>query len=667
MELLLIGLGILLGGGALALVVSRAHRWSHAVGLISAVLGSLLALVPAVQTIGSGLTSARLDLPWRVPYGSFSLELDPLSAWFCVPILGLSALAAVYAGEYLLPYIGRKALGPLWFFYNVLVASMVLVVIARNGVLFLVAWEVMALSSYFLVVFEHEQERVREAGRTYLIASHLGTAFLLAFFVLLGREAGTLEFAQNRAWIGQSGGFAPGAAGVLFVLAVIGFGAKAGFMPLHVWLPEAHPAAPSHVSAVMSGVMIKTGIYGLVRALTFLGTPPQWWGWVLVAIGVASGVLGVLFALAQHNIKRLLAYSSVENIGIIVLGLGTGLLGIALDEPSVAILGFAGGLIHVLNHAVFKGLLFLGAGAVIHGTGTGQFDRQGGLLKRMPITGVTFLVGAVAISGLPPLNGFVSEFLIFLGAFEEELFSGPLGAAPALAIIGSLALIGGLAAACFTKALGVVFLGEPRTEAARQAHAAGMWMRLPMLALAALCFLIALGAVPIVATLVPVVSSISALPRGGIAAQFAEAANPLVSVVGVTAAVLIAGVVLSAVRKALLGAREVGASPTWDCGFAQPTVRMQYTASSFAQPLTDFFAPFLRTHKELVPPRGLFPTHASLHTQTPDVSMERFYIPVFRYIGRTLAKLSWIQHGRVNLYVLYIAATIVVLLVWYVL
>jgi len=282
-----------------------------------------------------------------------------------------------------------------------------LVVVARNGVLFLMSWELMSLASFFLVTLEDEKESVRRAGWIYLIAMHLGTAFLLAMFLLLGQNAASLDFER------LSTAAAP--SGVFFLLAVIGFGTKAGFIPMHVWLPEAHPAAPSHVSAVMSGVMIKTGIYGLLRILTLLGPPAAWWGWTLVAIGIVSGILGVLYALAQHDLKRLLAYHSVENIGIIALGLGIGVLGISYSNPMMAALGFTGGLLHVVNHALFKSLLFLGAGSVLHATGTGELDRLGGLLKRMPVTGTTFLIGAVAISGLPPLNGFVSEFLIYLG------------------------------------------------------------------------------------------------------------------------------------------------------------------------------------------------------------------------------------------------------------
>ena len=308
---------------------------------------------------------------------------------------------------------GRKNLGAYWFFFNGLAASMAMVAVAANGVLFLICWEVMALCSFFLVTFESEEESVQRAGWTYLVATHIGTAFLLVLFLMLGRQAGggSLDFDTFLAARGHMGA----AADVLFLLALVGFGAKAGFVPFHIWLPEAHPAAPSPVSAVMSGVMLKTGIYGILRTLTFLGAPHLWWGWLLIATGLVSGIFGVLMALAQHDLKRLLAYHSVENIGIIALGLGLGVLGVAWRLPALAVLGFAGGLLHVVNHALFKGLLFMGAGSVQHATGTREIDLLGGLIKRMPWTGRTFLIGAVAICGLPPLNGFVSELLIYTG------------------------------------------------------------------------------------------------------------------------------------------------------------------------------------------------------------------------------------------------------------
>jgi formate hydrogenlyase subunit 3/multisubunit Na+/H+ antiporter MnhD subunit len=662
-------MAILLLGAMAVLLLSRPDRNVSWLGAGAVVIASVLGCVPVIQVLSGGSIEA-VRVPWPVPFGEFFIELDPLAAWFLFPTLLLSALSAIYGVGYLRVWQGRRSLGPVWFFYCVLVLGMMLVLLARNAVLFLIAWELMALASFFLVTFEHERESVREAGWIYFVATHLGTAFLLAFFLLLGRDTGSMDFTV---WA-EKGVQAQGLASILFLLAVIGFGTKAGFMPLHVWLPEAHPAAPSHVSALMSGVMIKTGIYGLLRALTFLGTPayagvtagrpPLWWGWMLIGIGLTSGVFGVLFALAQHDLKRLLAYHSVENIGIITLGLGAGLLGVSTGSPVLIVLGFGGGLLHVVNHALFKGLLFLGAGAVLHGAGTREIDHLGGLLKRMPWTAATFLIGAVAISGLPPLNGFVSEFLIFLGAFKGGVSAGVAIAVPLFALVAGLALIGGLAAACFTKAFGIVFLGEPRSEHVSHAHEADWTMRLPMLALAAGCVLIGLFAPVVVGSLEMVLKSVTKLQPVVVTESLAAATSPLTWIMLGAVAFLALLTALVLLRRGLLARRRVEADITWGCGYAQPTSRMQYTASSFAQPLTDLFGPLLGTKKKITPPRGLFPAEAVLKTVTPDISHEEMYRPVFGRISEWLFHLRWLQHGKVQLYVLYIAVTLVVLLVW---
>ena len=654
MDLLLLAVAVLVGSGVVALVVTDT-RWVSRLGATGVVAGAAIGIIPALRVL-AGAPTESLRVGWQVPYGAFFVEVDALSAFFLVPILSLSALAAVYGAEYLRAYRAQRPLGPAWFFFNLLVASMVLVVVARNAVLFLIAWEVMALASFFLVTFEDEQPSVRDAGWIYLVATHLGTAFLLALFVLLGRASGTLDFD------GLSG--TPTSVGLLFLLAVIGFGTKAGFVPFHVWLPEAHPAAPSHVSAVMSGVMIKTGIYGLLRVLTFLGPPPAWWGWLLCGVGVTSGVFGVLFALAQHDLKRLLAYHSVENIGIIALGLGVGELGLSAGSAPVAVLGFAGALLHVLNHAIFKGLLFLGAGAVAQATGTREIDHLGGLLKRMPWTGNAFLVGAVAIAGLPPLNGFVSEFLVYFGAFQGVVVGDATGAVPFLGVIAGLALIGGLAAACFTKAFGIVFLGEPRSTHAAHAHEPGRAMRLPMLLLAAGCVAIGCLAPLVVRGLVPVVERVSGMPSEMVRGVVASATGPLSFVGSAAVGLFVLIALVAGVRQRLLSGRRVKESCTWDCGYARPSPRMQYTASSFAQPLTELFGVFLRSRRHLVPPEGFFPQSASFTTETPDVCAQRLYAPIFTAIGRGLSALRWLQHGQVHLYILYIALTLLVLLVW---
>lgn len=359
MELVLLAVSIILLSGIVALVL---HRFSLAASVVSVtgiIIGCLVGLVSSLAALIGGVEDS-IHWSWSVPGGNFFVGLDPLSEVFLFVIFGISIPVCLYGGAYLWHDRGKYDLSVVWFFTSILIASMIMVVIAQNAVVFLVAWEIMSLSSFFLVMLDGKKSKVQGAGWIYLVAAHFGTSFLIVFFILLGRN-GSFDFEQ----------LTPGVhTGLLFILGVIGFGTKAGFVPLHVWLPEAHPAAPSHISALMSGVMIKMGIYGILRSLTFLGPPQEWWGWLLLGIGLISGILGVLFAIAQHDLKRLLAYHSVENIGIISIGLGIGLLGLSFKAPLIAVLGFGGGLLHVVNHSLFKGLLFLGAGAVGQRTGT---------------------------------------------------------------------------------------------------------------------------------------------------------------------------------------------------------------------------------------------------------------------------------------------------------
>jgi hydrogenase-4 component B len=655
-----VGIVLLVCGAGASLVLGKSPIAASVVACACAVAGCVAASVNAVEVLLAG-QPVRATVPWQVPLGNATLGLDALSAVFVLPISLVVALAAIYGIQYLQGSRGPTSAGASWFFFNLLAAAMLMVVAARNGLLFLVCWEGMSLASFFLVISQHDREAARRAGWIYLVAMHLGTACLLVLFLLLGRDSGSLDFDRFSA--------EPAWAGVLFVLAVVGFGTKAGFVPVHVWLPEAHPAAPSHVSAVMSGVMIKTGIYGLLRTLSMLGDMPAWWGWTLVAVGVSSGILGVLFALAQHDLKRLLAYHSVENIGIIAVGLGVGMLGVSYRAPAMALLGFLGAILHVINHAMFKSLLFLGAGAVQHCTGTRDMDRLGGLLKRMPFTGTTFLVGACAISGLPPLNGFVSELLIYLGALagvtDGNRSAGVAWALLCVSVFGGLALIGGLAAACFTKAFGGVFLGEPRSEEARRGHEVGWAMRMAMIVLAASCLAVALTAPLWPVLLRPAAVSIAPSFLGVIPdATITNATLPLAVLCGASWALLAIAGGLAWARKRLLANRNVQTAPTWDCGYAAPTARMQYTASSFASPLVTLFRILLRPRVELRPPEGLFPARASYKSHTADVFHDWFYRPMFVGVAWAASKLRWLQQGRIQLYVLYIALTILVLLIW---
>jgi hydrogenase-4 component B len=643
--------------GLVSAVLARAPRTAHAVGAAGTCVASVAGLAAVIAALVAG-DSPSLTLPWNAAIGaSFSIAFDPLTGFFLLPIYGLSAVCAVFGFGYLAPAHHGRRIGAHWLFYALLVSSMAIVVLSRNAVLFLVAWEVMSLSSWLLVTFEHEREETRQAGITYLVATQIGTAFLLVMFLVLGGSgSSSLDFAN----LGASGA----TASAVFLLALIGFGTKAGIVPLHVWLPEAHPAAPSHVSALMSGVMIKTGIYGIVRVLSFLGAPPAWWGWTLVCIGAVSGIMGVLFALAQHDIKRLLAYHSVENIGIICLGLGVGLLGMSFGSPAVAFLGFAGGLLHVVNHALFKGLLFLGAGSASHAAGTREIDRLGGLQRRMPLTGAAFLVGAAAICGLPPLNGFVSELLVFLGAFNAAAAGPAAPAAAAGIVVAALALIGGLAVACFTKAFGISFLGEPRTPAAAAANEAGASMTVPLLVLAAGCAGIGVLGPRAVTLLAPLAGAVAGVdPAAG--AAFLEGTKAGFAQVTITAGVLASLVIgLAILRAALLSRRTVRSAGTWDCGYTRPDARMQYTSSSFAQPLVGMFRFPLATRRHWTPITDHFPARAEFSSHTPDLFADGVFRPVFAGIGAVLSRLRWLQHGRLQLYVLYVAATLLVLLVW---
>jgi len=653
---------ILILSGLFSLALGKSYSRSTAFGAGGTVLACAIGLYPAVTCLLSGRILS-VHCPWNLPFGSFYVEADPLSALFLLPILVVSALSAIYGSRYMEAEKDTGAIGPHWFFFNLLVAGMIMVVLSKNGLLFLISWEVMSLAPFFLVIFDDHKKSTRNAAWTYLVAAHLGGVFLVVLFVLMGINAGTMDFCH---FVTSSSVISANiSANLLFLLAVIGFGAKAGFIPLHVWLPEAHPAAPSHVSALMSGVMIKMGIYGLLRMITLLGPPPVWWGYLMIGIGLTSGILGVLFALAQHDLKRLLAYHSVENIGIIALGIGVGLVGLSTGSTLLAVLGFAGGLLHVINHSLFKGLLFLGAGSVLHSTHTMEIDHLGGLMKKMPWTGALFLTGAVAICVLPPLNGFVSEFLIYFGSFKGmTTMTSSVPAGALICAIAGLAMIGGLASACFTKAFGIIFLGEPRSEHAENVHESSRIMWIPMLVMAALCVLIGLSGPWVVAAMALAVKTAGSFPSHVVEDMLTRALDPMTLIVYIAFAFLLLTVLILIVRKLLLPFNKISRICTWGCGFSAPSPRMQYTSSSFAQPLTKIFSVFLMTRTKVIAPEGLFPTEASFSTDTPDIFRRFFYKPVFSLVARLLSFLQWLQHGRVQLYILYIVVTVFIIFIW---
>jgi hydrogenase-4 component B len=655
-SLVLVGIVIAASSGLPGLLWKRTSMMGHWLTTVLAVLGAGLGLA------GIGWFWARGDgqpivLPWSIPGAEFHVAVDGLSAIFLAPIFLISLLGNVYGLGYWKqtehPHTGQK----LRLFYGTLTGGMALLVIARNSILFLFGWEIMALSAFFLVTTEDHKKEIREAGWIYLVATHVATLSLFALFALLGAVSGSFTLAPL-----NPEAVTPSMAAAIVVLALVGFGLKAGIMPLHVWLPSAHAAAPSHVSALMSGVLIKMGIYGLVRVTSLLPNLPLEWGGVVLALGVVSGVLGVVFAISQHDLKRLLAYHSIENIGIIVMGLGLALIGRSVGRADWVILGLSGALLHVWNHALFKALLFLSAGSVIHATHTREIDHLGGLAKTMPRTSLCFLVGAVAICGLPPLNGFVSEFLIYLGLFgtlgseEDHAFAAAAFAAPALALIGALAV------ACFVKVYGAVFLGTARSEHDAHAQESPPSMLGPMSVLVACCFLIGLAPLLLAPILGDGIAAWAPNLKDGGPRLATLAPLDWITVMGL---LLIAVLFLGSLLLGMLLRRNgVEMGSTWGCGYAAPTPRMQYTSSSFAQMLVGLFAWVLRprTHK----PRDLplFPQKTDFHSEVPDTVLDEAVLPAFRFGAWLFSWFRVFQQGSIQTYLLYIFVALIALLLW---
>ncbi|MCX5685132.1 MAG: hydrogenase 4 subunit B, partial [Planctomycetota bacterium] len=595
------------GGAGGGLLFQRHERTAGLFCFGTAALAALSGLGAAllVLMVGPAAPAPHFELfPGPLPHVRLAVRLDPLGAFFLLLVSLLVMAIATYSLGYARGYFGRKNVGALGAHFNVLVLATTLVVTADTIWLFLFAWELMALAAYCLVSFEHEKAETRQAGVLYYIMSHLDAVCLILGFLLLYEAAGDFGFASLHDIGAQMD---PGKRGAAVLLFLLGFGIKAGVVPLHIWLPAAHPVAPSNVSAFMSGVLIKTGIYGFVRVtFDFLGAPPLWWGVTVLSVGTVSAVLGVLYALMEHDLKRLLAYHSIENIGIILMGLGAALMFLHTGHPLLATLALVAGLYHTINHAVFKGLLFLGAGAVLHATHTRNMEEMGGLIRRMPQTAFLFLIGAVAISALPPLNGFVSEWLTY-----QALLQG-FGTTDHLVRLifplsgAMLALTGALAAACFVKAFGITFLAQPRSAHAAQAREAAPTMLLGMALLAAACLGLGLFPAQAVRLLDPLTQQLTAQRIGGQLGAADGLVLTALTTQGGTVSTLglaLTGLCLLPIPVALawvFGRRtKVSIGPTWDCGQRSLTPRMEYTATGFSKPLRMVFKALFRPHREV--------------------------------------------------------------------
>ena len=654
--------------GALTALIFPRGFLSRGFPALGAILGSGAGLILGVTHLASGQL-IQLSNQVFLPLTGFALRLDGLGAFFLIVIGLVGASASIYGFGYSAAYEGRYSLRTLGFMLNVLLLSLSLQVLADNALTFLIFWETMSLSAYWLVLTESDQPGTVRAGIWYIAMTHAGFAALVEMFFLLSGGELTTSFESMRT---GSAALAPLTRDAIFLLALLGFGSKAGIVPLHVWLPMAHPVAPSHVSALMSGVVIKIGIYGIVRvALDLLGGGPVWWGGVVLGVGAVSALLGVLYALMEHDLKRLLAYHSVENIGIILIGIGAGLIFHSYGLMTLAMLGFIGGLYHTINHASFKGLLFLGAGSVLHATHTRNMEEMGGLIKSMPYTAFFFLVGSAAISALPPLNGFASEWIVFQALLGGFNIPTPEVALLMPVAVGMLALTSGLAAACFVKAFGVTFLALPRSHEAEHAHESPLSMRIGMGFLVLACIGLGLASFVVVPTLGGVLNGLGGLPDTRAVftlnllvrtpAAFGQMSPTLVML-----GLLILLALIPLLMRIFRANRNLRVSDSWGCGRVGQTPRMEYTATSFAEPLRRVFSELYRPTKEVTidfhPDSKYFVQSIEYKTEITPLFERWLFDPFLGLMRFTARQVRKMQAGSLHLYLAYVMAILILLL-----
>ncbi len=663
---LLLAIGFLIGAGVLALVAYANARLSRILAFSFTFIGCVFGLIAGAATL-LGTTIPPIVLGSMPGLGSLVLSLDPLSAFFAILISIAGAAVSIYSFGYMDEYEKKGYSSALFgFLFSLFLLSMLSVVVAQNALLFLVFWELMALSSYFLVTYENKEEGAKKAGFSYLLITHVGAAALILMFLALAGSAGSLDFASFR-----TAPLTSLVANAIFVLSVIAFGSKAGIIPLHIWLPEAHPQAPSNISALMSGVMLKVAIYGLIRVvfdfLPHIGTGTSgiqmWWGVLILLLGVVSSVLGVLYALTQNDLKRLLAFSSVENIGIIFIGIGAAIIFYYLSVPALAALALFAALYHTFNHSIFKSLLFLGAGSVLHATHTRDTHKLGGLIKKMPVTAILFFVGAISISALPPLNGFVSEWITF-----QSLFAGlnSSGLTPLIfgAAILLLAITSALAAAAFIKAFGMTFLGMARSKHAEEAHESNFSMQLGMAILAVACVLAGVLPVAFYGFVSPVFSTLNFAAPTALSAQAAASKLPALDISTVVSAlpsldlfIIIAVIsVLVVAFLAVLRAMNSGRASdevrvTWDCGIQTVTPQMEYTPTSLAMPIRRAFE------------RWLNPLN-SAHAYGSALFEAILYRPLVGIFKATAPWSSVFQTGKLGHYLMYMLIALIVIMLY---
>jgi hydrogenase-4 component B len=655
---------LLFAAGAIAPLMLRkndaaANRVSSAFSIAGSAYGIFFAMVSFFYKPDLSFSFAN-DM---FPLLSLSFHIDRLSLFFLFVIALIALFCSIYGLGYVKHYYKKYDIGALGFFYNIFIFGMLVVVTANNGIFFLVAWEIMSLSSFFLVIYDHKDPGNIKAGYLYLVMTHVATAFIILALALLFKYTGSFDFKVIRFGIGQ---IPLAIKNGVFLLAMVGFGTKAGIIPLHIWLPSAHPAAPSHVSALMSGVMIKTGIYMMLRLfLDILQPVPLWWGLTVLILGSISSMLGVLYALTEHDLKKLLACHSIENIGIILLGLGSALSFLSLGMPALALLGFVAALFHTLNHATFKSLLFLSAGSVINELHTRNMEKYGGLIKYMPLTALFFLIGSMAISALPPFNGFFSEWLTF-----QSLFRG-------IAVIdfsvkwvfilsaGALAFTGGLALACFVKAFGTTFLARPRSKNIAHIKESSISLHIGMGALAALSLLFGLFSGSVTSLLDRIGRDLGPFHtapstiltssfQGITVANFSSVSAPIVCILFIVTVII----VVFAVRRLVNKNQKIRIGSTWDCG-SDLTPKMEINSTGFARSLITIFKsilkPSIQHEMEYHDAESRYmPKSRMITFNLTDLHRSYLYKPLRSIVATLSVWAKTIQSGNINIYILYI-------------
>jgi len=660
-------------GAVGSLIFAKKDRLANWWGNGLAILASGSGMVAAVKVLCCG-EFFKYTISTTLPNLAFSFVVDKLSAFFVLIISLIALLASIYGLGYIKHFYKKYNLGVLEFFYNIFLAGMLLVVTAHNSFFFLIVWEIMSLASYFLVIFENNDKDNIKAGSLYFIMTHIGTAFIMLAFLLLYQATGSLDFDVIKENVGQIPLLIKN---LVFIFALVGFGTKAGIIPFHIWLPSAHPAAPTHVSALMSGVMIKTGIYMFIRLFVeVLSGTELWWGVTILIIGIFSSLLGVLYALTEHDIKRLLAYHSIENIGIILLGLGSTLIFISLNLKTLAALSLVAALFHTLNHATFKALLFMGAGSVISQTHTRNMEEYGGLIKFMPQTAFYFLIGSLAISALPPFNGFFSEWLTFQTLFSGVEISDIFTKLIFILAAGGLAFTGGLATACFVKAFGVTFLARPRSGKVLQAKESAFSLCFSMGTLALITLVLGIFAGAVSKIILGVVHNLNVFQQVSsaffvpgktfvLSNGFATVSTPMIFLIFSVVLLSVYGII-----KILTKKRKVKISCTWDCG-TKLKPRMEITATGFARSIITIFKGVLKPSRQLEVEYQdadirYFQKSSTVKLEIADVYKIYFYQPLQNLMIKFSDQTKNIQNGNLNVYVAYILLILLLLLLTFV-